>query len=319
MKLHDLVLLRNYLLGVSSVPMRNETDILDARLTAISNIIMHADYKISINKLIDALDKAEQELYKIENGLPDIINKIEVEINEKTTRFYKRGYQVNGLNGSDLTDVNTERNFRKLPITDETRSILVTKIKSCTDWHYPTLEIGPGDGEWTEHLVAADPLYIVDIHKEFLDSTLSRFNPIYRNRVRAYQIGSAVGSDEFNLGRLPNNQFGFIFSWNVFNYFPIYESRKMLEQCYQLLRPGGKMIFSFNDCDIPKCADYAEHGFRSWMPKKLLINVCKDLGFDIADYQSPEEVVAYLEIKKPGDLRTVKSHQVLGEIITRTA
>lgn len=316
MNLSDLVLLKHRLTGTSALEIREQTDIVDGKLSSILSIPMHADYQDNINELIRSLDRLEQEVFIIENKIPAIINKIDAELNERTAQFDRRGYTINGEYASGKADVYTEREIRKLPVADETRAEIIMQIKTRTDWHYPALEIGPGDGEWTDHMVAADPLYIVDIHAEFLQATKSKFNSIYQSRLRSYLTGEQAKRDDFDLGMLPAGQFGFIFSWNVFNYFPMFETESMLSQCFTLLRPGGRMIFSFNDCEIPKCAEHAETGFRSWMPKAKLISICKKIGFEIITYEHPEEAVCWLEIKKPGTLTTIKSHPVLGKIIT---
>jgi len=195
--------------------------------------------------------------------------------------------------------------------------MLISIIRGYTNWHYPTLEIGPGHGEWTEHLIAGDPLYIVDIQQEYIHSTLSKFNDVYRRRIRPYLTKPGKEDNFANLSDLPQQQFGFIFAWNVFNYFPLTELTSYLMESFNLLRPGGVMMFSYNNCDTPACAYSVEVGLRSWMTKNLLIETCTNLGFEIINTQSLEgaEQVHWVEIKKPGKLRTVKAHQVLGGIL----
>lgn len=311
MKLSDLVRLRNNLHKFNASQAKLELDVLDGQLSQQLKLPLHLSYSEQISNLVSTIEKAEQNLVVVENKLPDLINQIEQEINEITSEYLARGYIINGYYGSNSTDVATERNDRLLPISDDTRSEIIVRLRGYTDWHYPCLEIGPGDGAWTEHLVAGDPLYLVDVHQEFLDSTLSKFNDVYRNRVRTYLV-----ADGFS--RLPKNQFGFIFSWNVFNYFPLAETKNMLAESFELLRPGGVMMFSYNNAEVPQCAEYVEQGFRSWMPKSLLVETCQALGFEIIATRAIEETVHWIEIRKPGELKTVKAHQVLGKIITVT-
>lgn len=315
MRLSDLVRLRNNLKNFSSVATRERLEELDGHLTQQLNIPMHSAYSGTIDEFVKHLDNAERELNTLEERLPTLIANIEQEISEITKEYLARGYMINGFYGSNATDLHTERHDRLMPISDDTRGEIVVKIRGYTEWHYPTLEIGPGDGAWTEHLVAADPLYIIDRQPEFLESTLSKFNGVYRNRVRPYLTGlHANNKEEHDLSMLPQNQFGFVFAWNVFNYFPLAETTAMLESCYNVLRPGGVMMFSYNNCDIPQCVEYVEQGFRSWMPKDLLIETCKKLGYEIIDTRAIEETVHWIEIRKPGELKTVKAHQVLGKI-----
>ena len=75
-------------------------------------------------------------------------------------------------------------------------------------------------------------------------------------------------------------------------------------------------MFSYNNCDVPQCAEYVQQGFRSWMPEQLLLDTCRSFGFEIIASVS-KEMINWVEIKRPGVLKTVKAHQVMGEIISR--
>ena len=319
MKLSDLIRLRNKLRAFNVGPAREKIEELDGYLTQASNMPAHLSYKELIDGNLSNLDSIEQSLGTIESQTLTIIEHINQELSERTKEFAQRGYMINGGYGSNSTNVEMERTGRLLPIRDETRGEIIVKIRSYTDWRYPTLEIGPGDGQWTEHLVAADPLYIVDVHQEFLDSTLSKFNGVYRNRVRPYLLKSHDGPDAFDLSIMPEGQFGFIFSWNVFNYFPLVETTAMLKESFKLLKPGGTMMFSFNNCDIPQCAEFAEQGFMSWMTESLLSTTAAAIGYEIVAVRRIEEVVTWIELRKPGTLKTVKAHQALGKIMQATA
>lgn len=315
MKLSDLVSLKNSLLEFNPRSAREGLEVLDGHLTQTLNIPMHLNYKDSISNNISNLDKIEKTLCEIEENINSHIYEIDEEITERTKDYLSRGYRINEYYGSNSSDVPTERNDRILHINDETRSRIVVRLRSYTDWHYPGMEIGPGDGVWTEHMVACDPLYVVDVHKEFLDNTLNKFNPIYRNRLRPYLLKSHTGPDSFDLSALPQNQFGFVFAWNVFNYFPLAETTAYLSSIFKVLRPGGVAMFSYNNCDTPQMVEYVEQGYRSWMPSKLLINTCKSLGFEIIANESTELSVHWIEIKKPGVLQTIKAHQTMGKIL----
>lgn len=316
MKLSDLVRLRNNLQDVSTTAVRATVNTLDGKLTHINELPMHLGYRDNVESLIHSIDSIESQLDNLNNNIPVLVEAINREIVERTKEFMARGYIINGFYGSNSTDVTTERNHRIMNMHDETRSAVLVRARKYTDWRYPVLEIGPGDGTWTEHLIAGDPLYIIDVHQEFLDSTLSKFNPMYRNRIRSYLTGMHANRSDTDLSMLPTEQFGFIFAWNVFDYFPLAHTKAFLEQSIHLLRPGGHMMFSYNNCDFVQCAEYAEQGFRSWMPQSLLINTCNELGFEVVNLSSLEETVHWIEIKKPGELKTVKAHQVMGEIVS---
>jgi hypothetical protein len=73
-------------------------------------------------------------------------------------------------------------------------------------------------------------------------------------------------------------------------------------------------MFSYNDGDTIGGAGMAENFSQSYMPKSMLLPLCESLGFDIADTYYYESNISWAEIKKPGELHTVKAHQVLGKI-----
>ena len=314
MKLSDLVKLRNNLQDISFDGLVHQIDLLDASLSRNLSISLHENYKNQIENLINFLDKIESNNTNQQQNLINLIAAIEKEIEEITEPMLQLGYKINGFFGSNLTNFDVERFDRVLELSDNERGEIGTVVRSYTDWHYPTLEIGPGDGEWTESLVAADPLYIVDRHQEFLNSTLNKFNEVYRKRLRAYLTGIHAARPEFDFSMLPQNQFGFIFAWNVVNFWPFKETKQALKQCYDLLRPGGSMMFTYNNCDVVQCAEYAESGYKSYLTPKLLNTIFQELGFEIKHYKSTSINVHWVEIRKPGVLTTTKRHQTLGRI-----
>lgn len=247
--------------------------------------------------------------------LENINNHIQREINEIVKDWNKRGYIVaDGFTGSDSFPADKEREVRSFITSDKTKQKILSIIQTFTIPKYACLEIGPGDGVWTPFLVAGDPLYLVDIQQEFLDSTAFKFPEQYRKRLRPYLLEF---NDCFNLSKLPQNQIGFVFSWNVFEYFPATETRLYLESCYNVLRPGGRMLFSYNNCNFIECVNHAEMGNKSWMTEEILLSICSEIGFEIEKTDSSEE--SWMLIKKPGELKTVKTHQALGEIINQNS
>lgn len=233
---------------------------------------------------------------------------VQKEIDRITKNYHARGYMINGSYATNRTTVEGERQLRTMKIYPETKEKIVSAIGQYVDWRYAGLEIGPGDGVWTEYLVACDPLYLVDIHSEFLNYTVDKFNQQYQIKLRTYV------TKETNLDMLPQNQFGFVFSWNVFNYLTSDLVDQYLSQIYQILRPGGVCMFSYNNADRPNAAVFVETGFMSYLPKHLLLTLTNKHNFELIKAEDCEETVSWIEIRKPGDLRSIKVHPVLGHV-----
>jgi len=313
MKLSELINLRNNLQNISFGALNHELNSVDAAVSKNLNLQLHENYKSSLNEIIKFLSLIENQIENQQEQILQLIKEIDNEISEVTATMMELDYTYKNPMVPCLSNYIVERSDRVLDLSRDERGEIGTVVRSYTSWQYPTLEIGPGDGEWTESLVAGDPLYIVDRHQEFIDSTLSKFNEIYRRRVRPYFVGTH-GVKEFDYSALPQGQFGFIFAWNVVNFWPFKETKHTLKQCYDLLRPGGVMMFSYNNCDVVQCAEAAESGYKSYLTQKLLNSIFDKLGFEIIQYRSTSTNVHWVEIKKPGILTTTKRHQALGKI-----
>lgn len=167
---------------------------------------------------------------------------------------------------------------------------------------------------FSNQLVALDPLYFCDVNESLISQATDHFNEAYKNRIRKYTV---VNHD---LSILPTNQFGFIFCWWVFNFKTIDSIKDYLKNVYDLLRPGGTFMFSYNNSDIFESARLVDMQVMSHVPYRHLVKLCDEIGFlidsnlDVKNSDPLVEFVSWLEIKKPGTLKTVKLKQVLGKI-----
>lgn len=306
MHLHDLVTLRKALkqnLTVDSVV--NELFNLRSRLAniKIQVPVLNEEYSGYVDNLVNKYDQLIDQVNQPVDELKDRLATIDKEIGELTKKLFAGNYELEERYGS----VDFVRNTRRIYVQKDVEEIVKQRILFYTDWKYPALEIGCRDGEWTQHLVAADPLYIVDRHTEFLDSTNGKFSEQYQQRLRKYPL---VNHD---LSALPKSQMAFIFSWGYFNYVSLDTMKQYLRQAYSLLRPGGVFLFSYNDGDTPVGAGMAENFAQTYMPKSMLIPLCESIGYTV-EKEFDFETITWIEIRKPGTLETVKAHQVLGEI-----
>lgn len=203
------------------------------------------------------------------------------------------------------------RKVQILDITPETEELVKARIGYYVDWRYPALELGPGDGKWTKELVGCDPLYLVDYNNEFLNSTVSQFNPQYQKRIRCY---TNMG---YRLHMLPQNQFGLVFCWNMFNYLALDHINHYLAEIFNVLRPGGTAIISYNNVERINCAMQSDNNFMTHIPKKHMVDKAKALGFVEIRAFDEDSLVSWIEIRKPGIIQSQRFGQTLGKIIKR--
>ena len=262
-------------------------------------------------KLTTAFNTAEHSILKVESLVDELKDKIISTIENlelaqlaETERWYSN---------EECMVSNSYILQRRMKIDDDSNIFLRARLKCYTDWRLPGMIIRPGLESFIEDLVPLDPLYLVDQDRKLLVPTLKKFNLKYRKRLRPYVV------DEFQqenpLCQLPNGQFGFIFAWNFFNYKPIAVVNQYLSDFYQKLRPGGVAIFSFNDCDIAQGARMAEGNFMSYVPARKIKSYAEKIGFDILYHHRRAGDVVWLEIKKPGEIQSIRGGQSLAKIV----
>lgn len=307
MKLSELVGLKEEIGGsVSTTKVDQEISHLTNCIAKLNNSNIDSDLVSFFTEAVNNLNRIRHEVAITHEKLKGVYVEIDHKISELSSKFFAANYQL------ELSlDIPTERSQRLKQYTSTTHDILVSRIRNYSNWHFPALEIGPGDGIWTPELVENDPLYIADVRPEYLEETLKKFNPVYQNRIRPYLIPF---DDSENLSCLPQNQFGFVVSINVFDYFSFDKIRRYLTSVYDVLRPGGVFLFTYGNCDRREIAELAEKGAVGYMPKSLLIAFCETRGYEVLDSFDLDQTVSWIEIRKPGDLKTVKAHQAMGEI-----
>lgn len=304
MNLNELVFLRNSLQEAldRSLYLNLINDSV-AKLQTVSDSA-NEHYRVKINDLakqhLEIYNQAQREFEKIDN----IVKEINNDIDQLTQKFFTRNYQ----NECFAYDIDFMRNVKIISLAEGSEKVLLSRIFLYNNWKYPALEIGCRDGAWTKHLVGFDPLYVADHFDIFLNSTASQFLPAYQARLRKYTI------QDFTIKNLPIDQFGFIFSFNYFNYLSLDTIKQYLVQSMRWLRPGGTILFTYNNADLSASAGLCENYFMSYVPKSMLVPLAESLGFHVvADFDFLPST-SWIELQKPGILKTVKAHQALGEI-----
>ena len=313
-KLTELVHLREKLLqAYDASPASNELAHLHAKISSIVSEREAVEHQGMLENLVADIQGVQQRFEDNQAQFNLAIDTINHEIMAEGIKFFSDNYTLELRVEAEATTV--IRRVRVMEMSDAVHSEILNRIQLYSDWHYPALELGCRDGEWTGDLVANDPLYVVDHYREFLDSTMNKFNPDYQRRIRPYLI------KDQDMSELPQGQMGFVFCWNYLNYRSLDTVKEYLKSVKDLLRPGGTFMFSYNNGDIPECAGYVDNGWMSYIPKSMLLPMCESLGYEVVfsrDIRGEGTSISWVEIRKPGTLETIKAHQVLGKILPVT-
>ena len=308
--LYDLVILRKTLLeNYSTEEIESTIARLQDKLESIKlQVPVIGDGNLEfINNLISHYTDVIAKVREPHETFKKQIQQINDEISRVSHELFTNNYDLEEHDGG----FDHIRNHRRIYLRPEVEELVRQRIQLYTSWQYPSLEVGCRDGEWTQHLVAADPLYVMDKYQEFLDSTNGKFPESYQRRLRKYRLNN------YDFSVLPQKQFGFIFSWGHFNYVSLDTITQTLKKIKELLRPGGVFLFSYNDGDTPAGAGMAENFSQTFIPQSILIPTCMSLGFEVVQSFNELPNISWIEVKNPGSLTTIKAHQVMGEIKRR--
>lgn len=204
---------------------------------------------------------------------------------------------------------------RTFLLSDETSEFLSSRIKMHSNWQYSGMIIRPANESWIKDMVACDPLYVVDVNPDLLEPVKEHFNERYLNRLRWCVIKETIRQPI--LSGIPDEQIGFGLIYNFFHYKPLELIKFYLEELYTKIRPGGVLAFTFNDCDRTGGVALAERGFMCYTPGRLIVALCEKIGFEIKHQYIIDDATTWIEIKKPGEITTLRGGQALAMVIDK--
>jgi hypothetical protein len=312
MKLSTIVHYRNQLDTMSVDRIRGQAE---HELAAINHMVASQGhdigfYKTRIAEQLGAVNESFEQFAKVYNSLK---TELDSAIQSQQAAYYQESTRL--YNQEMRYDTPEYLLSRKLAIDPDSHVILSTRLRNYTDWRTPGMIIRPGQEPFIEELVPLDPLYVVDQAQELIDPAVMSFNETYRARLRQYVIDE---KDVKILGRIPNNQFGLIFAYNYFNFKPMELIERYLAELYEKLRSGGTLIMTYNDCDQAHGVELAERSFMCYTPKSQIVKIAESVGFDVTYQHTGLADLAWLELRRPGEIVSLRGGQTLARIVARS-
>jgi hypothetical protein len=263
------------------------------------------------------LNLAQHSIIDSFDGFESVINNLKIVVNQQIAEKEKPWFQESyRLYEEEMCSDTAEYILNRRPvISDETDTFYRQRIIKYSDWRYPAMLLRPGKETFVNDIVACDPLYLVDESHDLLKPALESFPEGYQRRLRPYAVNER--QDGEILGKLPNNQFGFIFAYNFFNFKPFEVIRKYLKEMHVKLRPGGVLAMSFNDCDSSKGVELVERHFCCYTPGYLIIELARSIGYQLVFTWSDDGPSTWVEFQKPGTLTSLRAGQALAKVLPK--
>ena len=312
MKLSDLIHYRNNLVTNTNREYRWTLDnYIDLQLrnvrhdVSVRNEFEHL-LETSCGQVHQSLQQLESTLHTVIRGVNDLIARVEPDYFVRSYRWYTQE--------SSFETVDYILN-RRLQVPETELEGLKHCIKNLSDWRYPALCIRPGKEEHIRWLVPCHPLYMVDTDHELLRPALEQFNPKYQRHLRAY----AVKEQQTSLfDFIPDGQLGLVYAYYFFNFRPLEVIRQYLVELYHKLRPGGSLVFTFNNCDLSYGVKLSESSFCCYTPGGMLENLAQSLGYQHVRTENTSTGLFWMHLTKPGEFNTLRGGQTLAKIIPKT-
>jgi SAM-dependent methyltransferase len=191
-------------------------------------------------------------------------------------------------------------------------SVFDQRLKIHTNWQHPGLIFRPMHLSAFDDLVALDPMYLVDTQQTLLTAISDKFTENYQRRVRNYIIDEY--SKKIILADLPKNQFGLVTAQNYFVFNPVECINQMVNEVYDLLKPGGAFVFTYNNCDYSGPVKLAENHFACYTPGRLIKQNAAKTGYVLSFEFNQLNGPSILEISKPGQRTSLRGGQTLAVI-----
>lgn len=254
-------------------------------------------------------------LQEYADAVVDLRQEIKRNIELLEPHYLQESYKLYSENM--VNDSNEHMLNRRPALKPEDVTYIRARLMRHSDWHYPGMILRPGLENWIDDLVALDPMYLVDVNYEMLLPCVSKFTPEYQTRVRKYVINESFDSPMFD--RLPRAQMSLVLAYNYFNFKPLELVRCFLREIYDILRPGGTLMFTFNNCDRSGGVNLAERYFMCYTPGRLVLSAAELLGFNVTHTYDIDAASTWVELVKPGTLDNIRGGQTLAKIVAKAA
>ena len=286
---------------------------VNAELAKISHVIQHSQVQFPqlTDDLLASQDQVKMYLQQYGQTLDKIRQAVQELISQRESEYF-----VNSTNLQCMQNDTLESILQRVRHMDPgKKSQLRGRLQLYSDWRYPGMVIRPAHSPWVEDLVALDPMYFVDTHEDLIAPAVGKFTPEYQRRLRCYVI------DEFNkqpiFEAFPQQQFGFVYGFDYFNFSPLEVIKQYLLEVFGLLRTGGTFFFNFNNCDRQGGVALTEHHFSCYTPARLIYEYAIEIGYEIVYQETIDAASTWVELKKPGQPTSLRGGQTLAAVFRK--
>jgi hypothetical protein len=283
----------------------NKQDILN-KIDSFNNYLKNVKF-IESNELKSIEEKLVKEL----NNYSELIKKIELKL-EKAVLDNEASYikASKKMYVENLEKMLFEEHLewsQLWPPTDLEFDHFLNQIKQYINWQEPSLIFGANNSKILKATIGTEPIYILERYPEYFNLQKEKFNVSFSRKLRFYDINS--------INLLPKNSIGLLICFNELNFLPWDISSYLLTTFSQILSPGGKLIFNYNNCKTLRGFVEFENQSMVFSTPEMYIKHLKKYNLNcIHEYTSNRETFSFMIFEKSGVKNLVKKSPSVGYI-----
>ena len=172
-------------------------------------------------------------------------------------------------------------------------------------WHfaktnmYNSLEIGPGNTEFSDLFLTWRKQFYLDLLPEIQKVVRKKFNPAHQKYIQFFV------TDGYHCGEVPYNSVNFVFSWYTFVFFTEQQINEYLKSIFDVCIPGGYVMLQYADCHYDYDLEMSKKGYWSYSNKSIMSDLIGKNGYEIIEMGQFKPGANYAIFKKPGKLNPI--------------
>lgn len=268
------------------------------------------------DELMNRFAQVNQSFVDFNTTMESLLTEIDSAIAAMEPSYFQESYRLyeKDMLPNESTEYILGRRLHQ--VTPEIYDFISSRVALYNNFQYPGVILRPSKETFVEKLTGCDPLYLMDQSYDLLDPAVELFNEVYQRRLR--KVIMQEQSDQIMGSNIPDNQIGYFFVYNFFNFRPFEMIEKWLREIFVKLRPGGVVGLTFNNCDLPNGVMLAERHYMCYTPGKMVEALAQSIGYEIRFRYDTHVPNTWLELRKPGNISTLRGGQSLARIIEKS-
>ena len=280
---------------------------------------MKQELRNKFNEMIQELNDIDvTKLEDQQKTLEDMLEKTRDAINivrQVNTHQLVAGHMSSNIKSAQWFELDRKQKTEPVVpkrLLDELQAICTnenTHLLSC-------LMLGLHNGYWIQHAKAFEQFHTVDFYPDLPKELETQFQPKFLNHILHTMLDPNF--DYTNLDMVPNDEVGYMISWDFLPYFTVPQLEKLFTQVNDKLIKGAKGLFHFANADNKGDLDLIKKGYYQYCDQKTITEIIFECtNFDIEQVNADTDCCSYLKFKKPGDIDWKKREWWRYNLITK--